>query len=151
MERLNFSNNTQDKKLDFLHSNQSITGNPDQHYWVYISKYFNIPSVKYLNMDDSLKTHQEKGLAWIAISILENTLLDSFKQIYVMNFNKKFYEKTSFLIEKKSEILQSLTSLSTFNLLNSFNVDIYKKYSFDKQQRNINRENFQNVEAILGR
>ena len=58
MERLNFSKNTLDKKQDFLHSNQSITGNSDKHYWVYISKYFNIPSVKYLNMDDSLKTNQ---------------------------------------------------------------------------------------------
>ena len=149
MERLNFSKNTLDKKQDYLHSNQSISGNSDKHYWVYISKYFNIPSVKYLNMDDSLKTHQEKGLAWITISILENSLLDSFRQIYQMNFDKKFYEKSSYLIEKKSEILQSLGNLSTFNLLNSFNVEIYRHYLFDKQQRNVNRENFKDFDMGL--
>lgn len=148
LDRLNFYSN-KDKIIDFLSSNHSFSANSEKHYWVYISKYFNIPSVKYLTMDDSLKTNQEKGLAWITISILENTLLDSFKQIYGMNFDKKFYEKESLLIEKKPEILKCLEKLSNFNLLNSFNVEIYKMYISDRNQRNVNRENIKDFDIGL--
>ena len=90
MDRLTFIQNTE-KKQDKISSNNSFNANSDRHYWIYISKYFNIPSVKFLTMYDLFKNNQEKGLAWLTISILENTLLDSFKQIYAMNFDKKFY------------------------------------------------------------
>lgn len=148
MDRLTFIQNT-DKKLDKISSNHSFNANSERHYWVYISKYFNIPSVKFLTMYDLFKNNQEKGLAWLSISILENTLLDSFKQIYSMNFDKKFYEKDANLIEKKSEILKLVEKLSNFNLLTSFNVDIYKDYINDKNQRNVNRENLKDFDMGL--
>lgn len=148
MDRLTFIQNT-DKKLDKISSNHSFNANSERHYWVYISKYFNIPSVKFLTMYDLFKNNQEKGLAWLTISILENTLLDSLKQIYTMNFDKKFYEKDANIIERKSEILKSLEKLSNFNLLTSFNVDIYKDYINDKNQRNANRENLKDFDMGL--
>lgn len=149
MDRLTFFQNNTDKKFDVLNSNHSFNPNSERHYWVYISKYFNIPSVKFLTMYDIFKNNQEKGLAWLTISILENTLLDSFKQIYTMNFDKKFYEKDANIIDKKSEILKSIEKLSNFNLLNSFNVEIYKDYINDKNQRNANRENMKDFDMGL--
>ena len=148
MDRLTFLQNT-DKKLDKISSNHSFNANSERHYWVYISKYFNIPSVKFLTMYDLFKNYQEMGLAWLTISILENTLLDSFKQIYAMNFDKKFYEKDANIIEKKAEISKLIEKLSNFNLLNSFNVDIYKDYINDKNQRNANRENLKDFDMGL--
>jgi hypothetical protein len=148
LDRLTFLQNT-DKKLDKISSNHSFNANSERHYWVYISKYFNIPSVKFLTMYDLFKNYQEMGLAWLTISILENTLLDSFKQIYAMNFDKKFYEKDANIIEKKAEISKLIEKLSNFNMLNSFNVDIYKDYINDKNQRNANRENLKDFDMGL--
>jgi hypothetical protein len=148
MDRLNFYTNSE-KAYEMLSSNHSLSANVEKHYWVFISKYFNIPSVKFLTMCDSIPTNQEKGLAWITISILENTLLDSFKQIYMMNFDKKFYEKDAKICDKKSEILKSIEKLHNFNLLNSFNVEIFKYYINDKNQRNVNRENLKDFDLGL--
>ena len=147
-DRLNLFFNS-DKKYDMLNSNHSFNSISEKHYWVYISKYFNIPTVKFLNVCNLYNTNQEKGFAWITISILENTLYDSIREIYTMNFDKKFYEKDSNLVDKKSEILKAMENLSNFNLLNSFNVEIYKIYINDKNQRNANRENLKDFDMGL--
>ncbi len=153
MDHLTFLNNENsnniNKKYEVLNSNHSFNSNSERHYWVYISKYFNIPSVKFLTRCDLFNNNIEKGLAWLTIGILENTLLDSFKQIYAMNFDKKFYEKEANIIDKKAEILKSIEKLSNFNLLNSFNVEIYKYYINDKNQRNANRENLKDFDMGL--
>ena len=61
----------------------------EAHFWDYISKFFQITSVKFIiNVYDSLNTDHHRGLAWLSLSVFENSFYDNIKEIYKQEFDK---------------------------------------------------------------
>lgn len=88
----------------------------DNHYWTYLSKYYQIPSVKYCNICDKVRTPSERGMLWILLSITEKSLNESINEIYNQSFDKKFYDKNSFIVTRKQSILTLCQRLNTIHL-----------------------------------
>jgi hypothetical protein len=100
---------------------QASSGTPELevHYWNYLSKFFQIPSVKFINnYCNKLQTNAEKGLAWLCISITEKSLTESIKEIYNQSFDKKFYEQDALICTRKEEIIKYVDKLTKFHLFN---------------------------------
>lgn len=145
------------KSLSNMNSTGSGNGNKDialgrsssnqleeQHYWIYLSRYFQIPSVKFINnIYDKLQTIPEKGLAWLYISISEKSFHESLREIYNQNFDRKFYENDSLIVIKKNEILSLSEKLGKFHL---FNIklgieDDYNEYKRVKEMEKKSNDN----------
>lgn len=128
------------KKSDTLlkvNTNNSNTQQEDSHYWSYLSKFFQIPSVKFINnIYDKLQTNSEKGLAWIYISISEKSFFESLKEIYKQGFEKKFYENDSYVTKNKNEILFFADKICKFHLFN-IKLEIENEYMEYKKQKEI--------------
>lgn len=78
---------TRDRKNSI--SNIGDITQSEDHYWNYISKFFRTLSVKFMNdVYDKVQSTSEKGLLWIYISIMENSLFDTLKDIYSLQFDK---------------------------------------------------------------
>ena len=61
-------------------SSSNLKNTDDIHYWNFISKYFHIPSVKFINnICDRIETNTDKGLAWLVISMTEKSLHESIR------------------------------------------------------------------------
>jgi len=68
---------------------QSKSNKKEPHFWDYISKFFQVNSVKFIiNVYDSLNTDQHKGLAWLSLSVFEYSFNDNLKEIYKQEFDK---------------------------------------------------------------
>lgn len=107
-----------------------------QIFWNYISKYFRIASVRFINnIFDKKQSKREKGLEWLFISIFEHSLNESFYQIYAQGFNIRFYESDSLLSEEKPKILSLTKRIDNLRNL-SLNIDILKEYEEFKKINN---------------
>jgi hypothetical protein len=123
--------------MDKLENKSETLYQKEPHYWNYISKYFQIPSVKFIhNIYEKLQTPSEKGLAWIYISITEKSLHESLKEIYNQGFEKKFYSKESMMIGYKSEILNLSEKISKFQF-SSTKLEIENEYNEYKKMKEI--------------
>jgi hypothetical protein len=101
----------------------------NQHYWNYISKYFRITSVKFINnIYTRVETNKEKGLAWLCISIIEKSFYESLREIYNQAFDIRFYQFDSLFIEKKYDILALTQKLSLFHYFD-IDLEIIKEYN----------------------
>ena len=102
----------------------------ENHYWTYLSKYYQIPSVKFCTIYHKNNNLKELGMIWILLSILEKSFNDSINQIYIQNFDKKFYDKASIIVVRKKDILNLCQRLNAIALVD-FKSEIqteYKKY-----------------------
>ena len=111
------------------------------HYWNYISKYYQIPSVRFCNLYDKVRRPSERGMLWILLSITEKSFNESVNEIYNQNFDKKFYDKSSLIATKKEQILNLCNKLNTIHLI-EIKTDLNDEYFQYKQgiQQNKNEE-----------
>ena len=72
----------------------------DNHYWTYLSKYYQIPSVKFCNLSEQIHDPSRRGMLWILLSIAEKSFNESVNEIYKQNFDKKFYDTSSLIVTK---------------------------------------------------
>ena len=104
------------------------------HYWTFISKYFNSSLVLFCIINDKnafIKFGQnenlrQKGENWIFLGILEKSFSDSIKEIYKQGWDKIYYDKNSILNKYKNDIISILNELKLINF-NIKNKD-YEKY-----------------------
>ena len=87
----------------------------DNHYWTYLSKYYQIPSVKFCNLSEQVHEPSKRGMLWILLSIAEKSFNESVNEIYNQSFDKKFYDKSSLIVTKKNEILELCNRLNTIH------------------------------------
>lgn len=119
---------------------------PDtNHYWSYVSKYYQIPSVKFCNLNHSINTAPDKGKLWLLLSITEKSLNESIKEIYNQNFDKKFYDKNSIINTYKKEIIElcsKLNNIYLFDTKTEMNEEYlkYKTIHQKKEKENLNDE-----------
>ena len=62
-----------------------------------LSKYYQIPSVKFCNLSEQIHEPSRRGMLWILLSIAEKSFNESVNEIYKQNFDKKFYDKSCVL------------------------------------------------------
>ncbi|MCQ2818004.1 MAG: hypothetical protein MJ252_12130 [archaeon] len=111
----------------------------DNHYWTYLDKYYKIPSVKFCSEYLQSSTNKNKGMVWIALSIVEKSLNDSINDIYKKNIDKKFYDSQSIITQKKKEILDisfKLNKIYPFDFMK----DLYNKYLKFKEKFTAEKE-----------
>jgi hypothetical protein len=101
-------------------------------YWEIISRQFpDLLSVKFLNTSysDKLKTFGEKALAWILISILENSFGNFWIEFYKQKIDVKYYLQDALVIKHRYEILNVVENLSKLMMLfKSSNLHVYRDY-----------------------
>lgn len=117
--------------LFICYTERSETGS--SQYWEIISKLFpELLSVKFLNTTTyniKLKTFGEKALAWILISILENSFKDFWAEFYKRKIDKKYYLQDSLVVKHRYEILNIVDNLTKLMMLFiSSNLLVYKDY-----------------------
>lgn len=121
----------------------------DMHYWTYISKYFQIPSVKFINnIYNRADTNSDKGYAWLCISIIEKSIHETINEIYNQAFDIKFYQHESIMIEKKFEVL-SLTHRLAAVPFYDIDIDIIKEYNEYKNIKEIEDKKTEEEMPIL--
>jgi hypothetical protein len=112
-------------------------GGEDMHYWIFISKYFQIPSVKFINnIYNRAEMSADKGYAWLCISVIEKSLYETLKEIYNQQFDIKFYQYDSMMIEKKADILNLLQRLSAVPFY-EIDIEIIREYNEYKNMKEI--------------
>ena len=128
-------------RLDLTQNQNPISKKDTNHYWNYISKYYQIPSVRFCNLYDKVRRPSERGMLWILLSITEKSFYESVNEIYIQNFDKKFYDKTSLIATKKEQILNLCNKLNTIHLI-EIKTDLNDEYFQYKQgiQQNKNEE-----------
>ena len=128
-------------RLDLTQNQNPISKKDTNHYWNYISKYYQIPSVRFCNLYDKVRRPSERGMLWILLSITEKSFYESVNEIYIQNFDKKFYDKSSLIATKKEQILNLCNKLNTIHLI-EIKTDLNDEYFQYKQgiQQNKNEE-----------
>ena len=128
-------------RLDLTQNQNPISKKDTNHYWNYISKYYQIPSVRFCNLYDKVRRPSERGMLWILLSITEKSFYESVNEIYIQNFDKKFYDKSSLIATKKDQILNLCNKLNTIHLI-EIKTDLNDEYFQYKQgiQQNKNEE-----------
>ena len=114
----------------------------DNHYWTYLSKYYQIPSVKFCNLSEQVHEPSKRGMLWILLSIAEKSFNESVNEIYNQSFDKKFYDKSSLIVTKKNEILELCNRLNTihFPVVKKDINEEYFKYKQGYQEQKENEE-----------
>ena len=114
----------------------------DNHYWTYLSKYYQIPSVKFCNLSEQIHEPSRRGMLWILLSIAEKSFNESVNEIYKQNFDKKFYDKSSLIVTKKNEILELCNRLNVihFPIMKKDINEEYFKYKQGYQEQKENEE-----------
>jgi hypothetical protein len=124
-------------------------GGEDMHYWTFISKYFQIPSVKFINnIYYRADTNPDKGYTWLCISIIEKSIHETLKEIYNQQFDIKFYQYDSMMIEKKHEILNLSQRLSAVPFY-EIDIDIVREYNEYKNMKEIEDKRTEEEMPIL--
>jgi hypothetical protein len=117
----------------FSRSSSNISD--ELHYWKYLSKYFQISSVKFINnFYEKIQTIPEKGLAWIYISISEKSFYESIIEIYGQGFEKKFYNEDALINKRKTDILRISEKICKFEFINK-KIELEEEYLLYKKQK----------------
>ena len=125
--------------------------NNKSYYWDFISKHFNTPEVRFcqiLEKGQSNNLFPLKGKNWIYFSILEKTLYESIKDIYIQELDQQYYEEISLIRKYRKEIEDILKELEEVQFINIMNKDYEKYLDFKKKfQTGHHKANFDEEEV----
>ena len=100
------------------------------YFFEFICKHFNSPLVRFCLMyNDNNENNLSKAEYWIFLSILDNSLSESIREIYNREWDKKYYNKNSILIINREEINNILNDLEEIEInINNKEYKLYLQY-----------------------
>jgi hypothetical protein len=137
------SDHYKEKSPNFLEESKN-----KNYYWDFISKHFNTPEVRFCQMLETNNFFVLKGKNWIYFSLMEKSLLESIKEIYIQELDKIYYEENAIIRQYQKEIEEVLKELEQIHFINIIKKDYENFLDFKKKIKGKHHKEFLKEEEV---